>query len=384
MSIRKNRSAGAIVCYDSSMEKRESIAACPDEYLTAFGLDADRVIYFDIETTGFRPSTSSLYMIGWAVREKASRWTVTQVLAQSRPDEPLLLQQFRDVLDGYDTIIAFNGDRFDLPYLKEKFTAHGMEDPFQRFFTVDLYRQIRPYKHAFGTGRLNQKSVEEFLGIRREDPYNGGELIDVYRSVRDHRCQDNAAKEAAMDALFLHNREDVLGMLSMTALLAYPLAADSTSPVQRMDSPGLGFCFPLPVPVPEPLRLSLDPQGGIGEVILSGKEAAVILRPCSGTLFHFFPDYQNYYYLPAEDMAIHKSVASFVSPAHREKAKAGNCYVRKSGLFLPQPGEIIRPVFHRTFKDPVSWFEYMPGMEEESALFASCIHALVRSALKSC
>ena len=31
--------------------------------------------------------------------------------------------------------------------------------------------------------KLNQKSVERFLMIKRQDPFNGGELIDVYRDI---------------------------------------------------------------------------------------------------------------------------------------------------------------------------------------------------------
>ena len=32
-----------------------------------------------------------------------------------------------------------------------------------------------------------------------------------------------------------------------------------------------------------------------------------------------FADYKNYYYLPKEDMAVHKSVGCFVEPAYRQK-----------------------------------------------------------------
>ena len=54
-----------------------------------------------------------------------------------------------------------------------------------------------------------------------------------------------------------------------------------------------------------------------------------------GTLKYFFADYKNYYYLPAEDMAVHKSISSFVDSAHREKATKENCYTKKEGCFLP-------------------------------------------------
>ena len=399
------------------MKTRISIASCPEEHLTAFGLDSDKVICFDIETTGFRASTSSLYMIGWAVQSHAScdgekrmavqnepssvdekQWTVTQIMAESASEERLLLEHFRNIMDRYDTIIEFNGDRFDLPYMREKYEAYGMEDPFSRCQTVDLYREILPFKKALGLTRLNQKSIEKFLSITREDPYNGGELIDVYRSVRDRRIEGISEEEAAVNALFLHNYEDVLGMLAMTPLLAYPLAIHSNAAVaavhtcktdQRMSvaytwnktntlhSRSAGIIeatFKLQVPVPKPLHLTFEE---LGDIILTDRLAKITLRPFSGSMYHFFPDYRNYYYLPEEDTAIHKSVASFVAPSHREKAKAQNCYVKKQGTFLPLVGESELPIFQRYYKDPIRWFECTPEEKPDPAAFSDYIHRLI-------
>ena len=429
------------------MKIRTHHAVSAQQYLTAYGLDPDRVIYFDIETTGFRASTSSLYMIGWAVSatslcpedlemahgpqcrdlcsadhfpedvpeegtfhgkadntqdkgllpartdQTGGEWIVTQVLSQSYAEEVLLLKQFADVLSAYDTIIEFNGDRFDLPYMREKYAVYGMEDPFERLRTVDLYQMIRPFKNALGLTRLNQKSVEQFLMIHREDPYNGGELIDVYRSVRDHCCAD---EEAALDALFLHNYEDVLGMLDMTPLLSYTMAMESSALVsaemlerENLDEPdlfGRDDCsedlpilrasFPLDVPVPRPLNVSFD---NCCEIRVSRQTATVTIRALTDCLFHFFPDYRNYYYLPDEDMAIHKSVASFVDPSHRERATAQNCYVKKDGVFIPLAGDRDEPVFMRRYKDPVLWFEFRQEMLEDAESFSYYIHSLMRS-----
>ncbi|MGN1205819.1 MAG: hypothetical protein ACI4SQ_02395, partial [Eubacterium sp.] len=48
-------------------------------------------------------------------------------------------------------------------------------------------------------------------------------------------------------------------------------------------------------------------------------------------------DYQNYYYLPTEDTAIHKSVGIYVEKEFREPAKASNCYLKKKGEFVRFP-----------------------------------------------
>ncbi len=426
------------------MITRTHNADCPQEYLTAFGLDPAKVIYFDIETTGFRASTSRLYMIGWAVQgtdackdesdclpahlsdhpgsdcsASGEHWTVTQIMAESSAEEVLLLREFEKVLSRYDTIIEFNGDRFDLPYMKEKYAACSLNDPFVHCRTVDLYREIKPFKNVLGLSRLNQKSVEAFLHITRDDPYNGGELIDVYRSFRSHTCAD---EENAIDALFLHNYEDVLGMMKMTPLLSYHLAMHSTAPVTVYPggaaSHDLGYeilkaHFDLDVPVPVPVHLDLgrkiqdhladsfyEPVSHIQDceqntdritsdrddlpdaacsITLSENHAAITLRLLPLNLYHYFPDYRNYYYLPEEDTAIHKSVAAYVDASHREKAKAQNCYIKKSGLFLPQAEDHYQPAFHRFYKDSVSWFEYRQELIEDSDEVSAYIHSLILS-----
>ena len=381
------------------MRQQQHIASCQETYLTVRGLTPEKVIYFDIETTGFRASTSQLYMIGWAVKlcpEDADTWMITQLLAETAAEEALILQQFLDVLKDYDTIVEFNGDRFDLPYLREKCASHQMGDPFEGLQTVDLYQEIRPCKSMLGMSRLNQKSVEQFLQISRKDPYNGGELIQVYREVRNRTAED---MEASVSALFLHNYEDVLGMLAMTPIVSYPLICAGDEPVccriLNMDGnvlhpsskpcdPGTvdpaGVCcleasYTIPVCVPTDLCTDM----GAWKIKVQGSSVTVTIPLFHGTLYHFFPDYKEYYYLPEEDTAMHKSVACFVDPSHRRKATAQNCYVKKEGTFLPQTDERFLPSFRSSFKDPLSWFEYQPRLLEDTDALTSYVHSLVRS-----
>lgn len=374
------------------MIQQQHTASCQEEYLTAIGLDPARVIYFDIETTGFRASTSQLYMIGWAVKlrseemssdENEPLWAVTQILAESSAEELPLLKHFYSVLRQYDTIIEFNGDRFDLPYLREKSSSFGMKDPFEGMDTVDLYQELRPLRSMLGMSRLNQKSVEQFLHITREDPFNGGELIDVYRSVRNRTAPD---MEQALDALFLHNYEDVLGMLAMTPVLAYPMILRSQAPVAcrvldtsdtlHTSDPSEGSLeasFRLDVPVPK----DIDHAGGLYRLRVQGDRVILTIALERRVLYHFFPNYKDYYYLPEEDTALHKSVASFVDPSHRRKATASNCYVKKEGIFLPQTEERFLPSFKESYKDKTSWFEFRTSLLEDGETCSSYIHSLL-------
>ncbi|GEM_PF-5794944 len=55
----------------------------------------------------------------------------------------------------------------------------------------------------------------------------------------------------------------------------------------------------------------------------------------TGELKHFYKDYKNYYYLPAEDQAYHKSVSGFVDRSARVQATARTAYTKKTGTFIP-------------------------------------------------
>lgn len=78
-------------------------------------------IFFDIETTGFSPANSTLYMIGCA-RRKSNRICIDQFFAEKPEEEAEILAAFFQMLSPYTTIITFNGVGFDIPYLRQKQT----------------------------------------------------------------------------------------------------------------------------------------------------------------------------------------------------------------------------------------------------------------------
>lgn len=53
------------------------------------------------------------------------------------------------------------------------------------------------------------------------------------------------------------------------------------------------------------------------------------------TLKLFYSNYKDYYYLPAEDSCVLKSVASGVDQNHRMNAKKETCYTKYTGFFIP-------------------------------------------------
>ena len=84
---------------------------------------------------------------------------------------------------------------------------------------------------------------------------------------------------------------------------------------------------------------------------------------------YFYANYKDYYYLPLEDVALHKSVATFVDKEHRVQAKASTCYTRKESLYLPQWDILFTPIFKRDYQDSLCFFELTEDMKRQPEIF---------------
>lgn len=91
--------------------------------------------------------------------------------------------------------------------------------------------------------------------------------------------------------------------------------------------------------------------------IQKGCQAVLYVPYFQTELKYFLPDYKQYYYLPASDEAIHKSLGSFIEPRHRRRAKPETCYIRRNSYFLPQPVPVEKPVFRESYESKRYYFE---------------------------
>ena len=144
----------------------------------------ERIVFFDIETTGLSSKSASLYLIGMVSYDDGA-WKLTQLFAESMYEEELLLKTFFDILSakkklGRIFLISYNGDGFDIPFIKSCSRQYGFTNDFNGIISIDLIKKIRPYKKLLKLTDCRLKTVERLCGIVREDKYNGGELIYVY------------------------------------------------------------------------------------------------------------------------------------------------------------------------------------------------------------
>lgn len=313
------------------------------------------LLFFDIETTGFSPEHTTLYLIGCLYFEqgvyKRMQWFNNDGLS-----EQAILTDFLAFTKKFTHVIHYNGDGFDIPYIKEKCKTYGIEEPFSHLVSIDIYKKIRPLKNILPLTNLKQKSIEAFLSIHRNDIYDGGKLIKVYNQyLKDQNQRDR-------HLLLQHNYEDVEGLLFISEILNYMDMTQDHFIVEHAKINNQFFNITLSLPYNLPKRFVKSNEG----ITLTGFEKTATLKIpiiMNKELKFFFPNYRDYYFLPAEDKAIHKSVAAFVDKEHKTKAKKENCYCKKIGDFIPIPPSADRTaydnmnLYKESFQDKKCYFE---------------------------
>ena len=284
----------------------------------------EKVLFFDIETTGLSPKNSKLYLIGCISVEK-DNLNFKQWFSENMSDETAMLQSFYEYAAKFDTLIHFNGDGFDLPYIRECAGQYYLFNPLDDYVSIDIYKKIRHLKKPLGLERMNQKSLEEFLGLHREDIYTGGELIEFYYRYTQNKDSD------ILHALLLHNEEDLLGMLKVVEMLSYPDFFDSNFTVKsgHVNNDTLFLNYICNETLPHDLKLTDDVS-----LYISGNKAEISIPILKDELKFFFENYKDYYYLTIEDYAIHKSIGEFVDKAVKKKATRQTAYIRQFADYI--------------------------------------------------
>jgi len=340
-------------------------------------------IFFDIETTGFSPASSSIYLIG-CLRKVENNLIIDQFFAENKSDEKEILEKFITLLHEYKTIISFNGIGFDVPFIKAKCDTYGIEEHLKEFEYIDIFKLISSIKFLLKLPNYKQKTLENFLDIHRDDKFSGGELINVYDDyVKTHSAE-------AEELLLLHNFEDVTGMLDLIPALSYlnilkggfHIKETEIAPFTAYDgNEGHELIITLRNDYIVPKRVSYQFKDYYFTI---NKNTTKIRIPLfEGELKYFYENYKDYFYLPEEDMAVHKSVATFVDKQYRERAKASNCYTRKTGVFLPQLTTIMSPTFKLEYKDKVSYFELTNDFSESDVMLRRYVKHIFEHAMRT-
>ncbi len=330
--------------------------------------DINKLVFFDIETTGFAADSTYLYLIGCAYYKEDS-FHLIQWFSEDINEEAKLITSFFEFLKNYEVLLHYNGTGFDLPYIRRKCDILELDYSFDNYISIDIYKRIGPYKKIFRLNSFKQKSIEAFLNIHRTDTFSGGDLIQVYQSYlgkkhfEDLRSKRNpetifetpSEAELLLRNLLLHNEDDLRGLILISRILSYTDLFEKPIRILQAGVDGNRFAIQFNLSTSLPIRISFG--NDLAHITANGDLATLTIQVYEGELKHFYDNYKDYYYLPAEDSVIHKSLAHFVDKDYRSKAKPSNCYTRKQGIFAPQYELLFTPCFKLECQSKLSFLE---------------------------
>ena len=232
-------------------------------------------LFFDIETTGFSRDNTILYLIGCGYFAEEGFQFIQWFNDDGTSEEEILLA-FQNILSKKDwQLVTFNGNSFDIPYLKRHYDLNELTCDIEKYPSLDFYQFLKPFQNLFQMTHGKQKDWEQFLDLNREDKYDGGQLIAVYKDYLMSKDKD------LLHNLLLHNEDDLLGMKYLLPLFSYrqifleDITLQRIAPANKVFERGNGsiaISCRLPLPLPQPLEVSTP----IGDLFSDKKDLSIL------------------------------------------------------------------------------------------------------------
>lgn len=279
------------------------------------GYREEDVLFLNLETQAFGRADRPILYLG-IIRHTANGWQVRQWLPD-KGEEASMLQDFLSFLGSSTCLVHYNGSSFDIPILEKRLKRFQLSSPLKEKRQLDLYRLFAPLKKLLGLPHLSQACLEQYLGIGRTGNDNDLTCLPLLLPLLSYL--DFLNGNFSISSAEIKEEDPVKGHLIVHGQCRRPFPK------------AFSHHYPFAYVSGEKNQFSMSVEGRFG------------------TMKYFFKNYKDYYYLPLEDMAVHKSVASYVEKEYRQPAKASNCYVKKNGFFLIQKEPFSQPVFAQEY-----------------------------------
>lgn len=311
-------------------------------------------LFIDIETTGFSSNTNPIFLIG-CLYYNDGHIHLIQWLSEKEADEYELLYRFSKFLKSFKCLIHYNGTSFDIPYILKRMALYNIPTSLAQLTSFDLYVELKPFRKHLGYNSLKLKAIEKELGFSRNDLLDGRELIHNY-----HQMLITSSRELS-DFLLCHNEDDLIGLYyclkTLEPIKFFKACRSQSLPTNDLEITQHEDWLCLSMPYVSNLNLTIECTPNI--VIIAPSQIRIKIPILNDLLFHYYSDYNNYFYLPLEDYVIHKSVGQYVDKAYRQNATKQNCYIKKRGTFIPLNKNVVTDyhVFQHSLKDSFNYVE---------------------------
>jgi len=192
-----------------------------------FYTDGMTIGFLDLETTGLshhrdRIILGGLLKVGPGYDPTNADVMLIQLLCDDPAEEKTMLLSFWEEMKQCQIIVTFNGDSFDLSFLKKRMLRYGIlrEEDTPLFLSIDLYRIFQNgCPMASLLPDLRQKTVEDALGLSefRKDQIDGAESVTLYEQYTGQPEGD--CRRELRNVILLHNRDDILQLTRLMKIL---------------------------------------------------------------------------------------------------------------------------------------------------------------------
>jgi uncharacterized protein YprB with RNaseH-like and TPR domain len=164
-------------------------------------------LFIDIETTGLSGGTGTYAFLIGAGRFEKDRFHMAQFFMRDPIEEPAQLHAFEQFIAPCQAIVSFNGKSFDIPVIRNRFTAHGWPSPFSEMLHIDLLHLARRLWSKRLPSRTLGNLEVQILGAQRSQEDVPGWMVP---SLFFNYLRDGDARP--LSKVFYHNEMDVLSL----------------------------------------------------------------------------------------------------------------------------------------------------------------------------
>lgn len=192
-----------------AFEIRRSVRSVPEVFGRERPHPSDAgALFLDTETTGLAGGTGTTpFLIGLATVD-GNAVTVEQYFLRRLSGEAEMLEALRDRLVEAQTLVTFNGRRFDWPILEARFIMSRMplDPPADHADLISTARRL--WYRPLGTYRLT--AIERHaLGVERVEDVDSAEIPGMYLEYL------RTGDVGPLEPVFAHNQQDVLCLLHL-------------------------------------------------------------------------------------------------------------------------------------------------------------------------
>jgi hypothetical protein len=180
-----------------------------DPRLSTHSSWAERIVFFDIETTGLSGGAGTLAFLAGCGWFEGEDFRVRQFFLSGPADERPMLDALSEIFGEASLLVTYNGRAFDVPVMEMRWAFHRLAPP-----TDDLphFDMLPPARRLWGEGECTLSALERSLaGVHRLGDVAGFEIPTRYFQFL------RTGDPGAVEGVLAHNRHDVASLAVITS-----------------------------------------------------------------------------------------------------------------------------------------------------------------------